>query len=156
AFILHGLDFACFRTTMFRKGQSCTKQCTPCRPVAMLRQNPLEQIPRLGFIAPSRSALERARPYVPAIENSLSRVIRNVPDDIPPLPERKSAEHIRLLFVGRLHPIKGIGFLLKTLDGLSETYNFHLTILGTGPSEEALREQYGEKSWVTFRGFVSG
>lgn len=156
AFILHGLDFACFRTTMFRNGQSCTKQCTPCRPVAMLRQNPLDQIPRLGFIAPSRSALERARPYVPAIERAVSRVIRNVPDDIPALPERKSAEHIRLLYVGRLHPIKGIAFLLETLDGLSEEYNFHLNILGTGPSEEELKEKFGDKGWVTFRGFVSG
>jgi glycosyltransferase involved in cell wall biosynthesis len=81
-------------------------------------------------------------------------VIRNVPDDLPPLPDHRPSAVPRLLYAGRLEAIKGISFLLDVLSSLTSAYRFHLTVLGTGTLESELREQYGKCSWVTFKGFV--
>lgn len=154
AYILHDLNLACFNTGMINKGNNCRQQCFSCRGVATLRQNNLSKIRQLGFVAPSRIHLERAKKFIPAVGSLPSCVIRNVPEEVPVLPERKRADHIRLLFVGRIDPVKGIEFLLRTLEALSDSFKFHLTILGTGPSESRLKDEYGHRNWVTFRGFV--
>ncbi|MGZ9108702.1 MAG: glycosyltransferase [Micavibrio sp.] len=154
AYMLHDLNLACFNTGMIRKGRTCKRQCFSCRGVAVLRQTHLNKIKRLGFISPSHANLERAKKLIPAVSRSLSCVIRNVPEEIPSLPEREKSDYIRLLFAGRLDPVKGIGFLLRTLDKMSSAYKFHLTVLGTGPDEQRLKAEFGQKTWVTFRGFV--
>jgi glycosyltransferase involved in cell wall biosynthesis len=154
AYMLHDLNLACFNTGMIRNGKSCQQQCISCRCVGRLRQSCLNDIRRLGFVSPSRANLERARKFIPAIDRSLSCVISNVPEEVPPLPKKVITDHVRLLFVGRLDPVKGIDFLMQTLDRLSKSHKFHLTILGTGPSEQRLKGKYGRVSWVTFCGFV--
>ncbi len=154
AYMLHDLNLACFNTGMFKEEKICKRQCLQCKMVGVLRQAPLKKVPRLGFISPSRSNLEKTRKMVPATDRALSAVIQNVPEAAPPLAERKNSDHVRLLFAGRIDPVKGIEFLLRTLDGLSRDHHFHLTVLGTGPSEQRLRTEYGGRKWVTFRGFV--
>lgn len=48
----------------------------------------------------------------------------------------------RLLFIGRLVPKKGVAILLNALGLLKQQHsNVHLTIIGAGPLEEALRTQ---------------
>lgn len=156
AYILHDLNLACFRTCMFRQGKTCQRQCSECHVVAALRQVPLKKISRLGFISPSRANLDIAKRFVPVIRNSPACVIRNVPEHIASCPPRtRRSGEARLLYAGRLDPIKGVEFLLDTLAPLSRTYRFHLTVLGTGPCEQRLRNKYGHENWVTFRGFVS-
>ncbi len=156
AYILHDLNLACFRTCMFRKGKICRRQCGSCQMVAALRQAPLKKISRLGFISPSLANLEQAKRFIPAIRRSLACVIRNVPESLMPHLEKEQSDEVRLLFAGRLDAVKGIEFLLDTLDPLSTVYRFHLTILGTGPCEQRLKDKYGQKGWMTFRGFVPG
>lgn len=154
-YILHDLNLACFNTGMCRNGKPCRSHCTPCRVVASLRQRPLETIPRLGFISPSFANLESARKVAPIIDRSLSRVIRNAPEDLPGSfrPTERTGP-IRLLFAGRLDPVKGIELLMRTLDALDGEFDFRLTVLGTGPLDDALRARYGRRHWVSFRGFV--
>ncbi len=155
AYVLHDLNLACFQTNLFCKGLQCKKQCNACRMISYFRQRPLKAIPRLGFISPSWSNLAKAKELVPAIHDSFSCVIPNVPEEVPAfLPKRKPSDHVRLLFAGRLDPIKGIDFLLETLAALEASYKFHLTVLGTGPIENNLKKQYGSRPWVTFKGFV--
>lgn len=154
AYMLHDLNLACFNTGMIRNGATCKQQCVSCRGVGALRQTYLNDIKRLGFISPSRSNLEKAKKFVPAVDRALSCVIRNVPEEVPLLPARKTSDHIRLLYVGRLDPVKGIEFLMNILEMLSHTSRFHLTVLGTGPSERLLKAKFGKNGWVTFRGFV--
>lgn len=154
AYILHDLNLACFRTCMFRKGRVCQRQCTSCSVVAVLRQVPLKKISRLGFISPSRANLQHAERFVPVINQSPSCVIRNVPEAVSSYPKQKGGDELRILFVGRLDVVKGIEFLFYVLEPLSRLYQFHLTILGTGPCEPQLRKKYEGKAWVTFRGFV--
>ncbi len=156
AYILHDLNLACFNTCMFRGGSTCRKQCISCRGVAVLRQTHLKKIERLGFVSPSKANLDSAKKYIPAARSAPSRVIRNVPEALPASAARTTSGKVRLLFAGRLDPVKGIDFLLKTLDSLSSLYDFHLTVLGTGPSEKRVRTRFEHKKWVTFRGFVPG
>ncbi len=155
SYVLHDLNLACFKTGMIRKQGNCKRQCISCRGVASMRQNHLKKIKRLGFVSPSYANLEKARKYVPVIDKSLSCVIRNLPEDVPVLPEKQASDVIRLIFVGRLDPVKGIELLMETLAPLSAAHKFHLTVLGAGPSEKALREKYGQEPWVDFRGFVN-
>jgi glycosyltransferase involved in cell wall biosynthesis/O-antigen/teichoic acid export membrane protein len=155
AYILHDLNLVCFRTCMFRQGKVCQRQCVSCRMTAKLRQAPLKKISRLGFISPSQANLDIAKRFVPMIRNSPSCVIRNVPERIGPSLTRERSDEVRLLYAGRLDPVKGVEFLLDVLAPLSRTCRFHLTVLGTGPCEQKLRDKYKWERWVTFRGFVS-
>jgi glycosyltransferase involved in cell wall biosynthesis len=64
----------------------------------------------------------------------------------------------QLLFVGRLVERKGIRYLVEALGLLSRELSVHLSIVGTGPEEPALRKQVQALSLggqVTFHGFVS-
>jgi len=153
-YILHDMNLACFNTGMIRRGKICRQQCFPCRGVATLRQTPLSQVRRLGFVSPSHANLERAKEVIPLVKRSLSCVIRNIPEDGAMPAVKVNSDHVRLLFVGRLDPVKGIEFLLRTLDKLSHLHNFHLNVLGKGPSEQQLKSEFGNKKWVTFRGHV--
>lgn len=154
-YVLHDLNLACFHTSAFHKGKNCEHQCFPCRIVSVLRQAPLAHLPVLGFISPSHANLERMKILAPLVAKRPSRVIRNIPDNPPPKHKRRKLARTRLLFAGRLDPLKGIDFLLCVLEGFSSAFDFHLTVLGTGPMERELRAKYEGKGWVTFRGFVT-
>lgn len=82
--------------------------------------------------------------------------------DIPREPERRSrvtAGALRLLFIGRLHPKKGIENLLDAMNRLD--HDITLTICGTGDAEyqDALQkraEELGLTGRVRFAGQVDG
>jgi glycosyltransferase involved in cell wall biosynthesis len=64
----------------------------------------------------------------------------------------------QLLFVGRLVERKGVPYLVKAVELLSRDLPVHLSIVGTGPDEGALRRQVAElrlDQLVTFHGFVT-
>lgn len=63
---------------------------------------------------------------------------------------------LRLLFVGRLHLLKGLHLILRALAGL-QPGQAHLTIVGNGPEYERLLQltkELGIDQQVTFAGFV--
>lgn len=73
----------------------------------------------------------------------------------PALPPRETDE-IRLLFVGRLAPVKGLRVLLAALAELSDLPNLRLVLVGDGPDRarlEAAAAPLGER--VTFTGYLS-
>lgn len=153
-YFLHDLHLACFRGSMNRAGQNCTGRCTPCRAVGDLRQHYLRQVRRLDFVSPSKGNIEILRRFAPVVADAPGAVIRNVPDPLPEALPPKRDGIPRLLFAGRLEPIKGIGFLLEVLAELAQQYAFRLTVLGSGSLEEPLRERYGHEKWLDMRGFV--
>lgn len=71
---------------------------------------------------------------------------------------RSRGEPLRLVFSGRLHPMKGAGDLPKLAKALRERgVPFHLDICGAGPIEHAMRrevEREGLGELVTFRGVL--
>lgn len=67
-------------------------------------------------------------------------------------------KHGELLFVGRLNKqVKGLDYLAEIIKQLKkEDVKFHLTIVGTGPDEEWLKQKFRENNLgecVTFTGF---
>ena len=67
--------------------------------------------------------------------------------------EPEASEAVRLLYVGRLIPLKGVGVLLSALAGLS---NVTLTVAGDGPEAERLAGLAGEYGMsVRFHGNVA-
>lgn len=61
-----------------------------------------------------------------------------------------------ILFVGRLHPVKNLGFLLKSFSRLEKLAKSVLIILGDGPEKQRLMElacNIGIKNRVRFEGF---
>lgn len=83
----------------------------------------------------------------------------NIPKDIP---KKGQADRLRLLFLGRLHPHKGIRELLSACNLLKkDAHNFTLTIAGEGDGpyvEEMNRdiENFGLSNYVHTVGHVSG
>jgi glycosyltransferase involved in cell wall biosynthesis len=68
---------------------------------------------------------------------------------------RRSYGDLRLLFVGRLTPFKGLGVALDALAGVPGDWT--LTVAGTGPEEDRLKAQaraLGIADRVDFLGFV--
>lgn len=120
------------------------------------------------FIA--RITLNRAQLLLPAsdslrkhiesfgIQNKF-KIIHNVVDTeifYPSSRERDIKTEKRMLFVGSLHPIKGISYLLNALGMLQEKRSdFHLDIVGYGPYRmeyEQLVSDLGLSNQVKFHG----
>lgn len=61
-----------------------------------------------------------------------------VADAVPPFPPLPPKGKLRLLFVGRIIPVKG---LRMVLDAIADLPNIDLTIVGKGPEEDFLRDR---------------
>lgn len=76
------------------------------------------------------------------------------------VPRRPDGERMRLLFVGRLVPCKGVDMLLQALQALEnmQSGRFQLTIVGDGEERKSLERQsrdLGIAGSVRFAGWVS-
>jgi L-malate glycosyltransferase len=88
-----------------------------------------------------------------------------IPNGIEPEPDRRKSDYsigdsVKVVFVGRLHPQKGVDTLLKALKLAAQTDphdGWRLVLAGTGPLEQALRSlaaELGISEWVEFLGQV--
>jgi len=153
AITLHDLAYTCLRTTMFRGSDECVGQCTSCRVSSKVKMGFLREIPRLGFISPSQSNLDTVSSFLPIEDYPRFHILN--PNRYPtPRTTHGPSDTVRLVFVGRLEKTKGINFLLELLDPLAAQYKFHLTVLGKGPEDQALRAAYGDRPWLTMQGHV--
>ena len=78
------------------------------------------------------------------------------PSPWPPAPSM--TQPLKMLFVGRLLPFKGIPLLLAALARIHAEFPVQLTIVGEGPSETSWRQEVntlGLHDQVTFRGPLS-
>ncbi|WP_041361012.1 glycosyltransferase family 4 protein [Methylococcus capsulatus] len=119
---------------------------------------PVRRLGRLvdGLVGSSRNArliltaTAATRADVPAryrpkcrdmLENGVDlEVFRAAPWPEPPGEGRP----LRILFVGRLLPFKGVAMLLEAVASISAGFPVHLAIAGAGPEENALRQRAGE------------
>jgi len=91
--------------------------------------------------------------FIPWFENGLL-------EEFFDLPRRAATDQVRLLFVGRLVPCKGVDMLLHAVQKLEAKHpgRFQLTIVGDGEerrSLERLAAELGVESTVHFTGWVS-
>ncbi len=153
-YFLHDLNLACFSGGMFKNGKVCSKRCLECRFVGHIRFADVASIPFLGFCSPSRANLVKAASVLP-LEKYKTASVFNVNIYPAPTVSHTKADHMRFLFVGRLHKTKGIDLLLSVLETLSQKYRFTIDLLGDGVEREALRHRFGHHSWCHFKGHVS-
>jgi len=111
-----------------------------------------------GRIAVSKSALETIRRHFEADY----KIISNGVDIERFSPEGKLSgkikrdDSIKLLFVGRLEPRKGLKYLISAMNILVEKYNVTLYVAGDGPLKPAYRQYIGEKTHdrIIFLGYI--
>jgi len=157
-YFLHDLGLACVKMSMFRNGQECEKQCSVCSLSSWYKESLIRKLPRVGFCSPSRANLSRVAEFLP-IQRYPHTAILN-PNRYPAatVPRTDSAT-LRVLYAGRIHQTKGVDVLLQSARRLqqagSSTRPFHVTVVGTGPQEAALRAEFGAEPWCTFTGFVN-
>ena len=105
-----------------------------------------------------RDGLERFGPadQVDIIPNGVDTTEFDLPDTAS---RRDDSDRPRLLYVGRLDPVKGVDRLLKTLQSLREGgIDATLTVVGEGTrreSYEALADRLGVSDETTFVGYQS-
>ncbi|MDA7880810.1 glycosyltransferase family 4 protein [Akkermansiaceae bacterium] len=119
----------------------------------------------LPWIDPSRRTGGRAFASTPGTAKAFLE--NNIPVEILPTVGMLAQENVRkvftpegeplkLLFVGRLHHLKGLQFLFEALSGVPAN-KVSLTIVGTGPQEEHLKGLVRVKTIedrVDFVGFI--
>lgn len=153
-YTLHDLGLACVKMAMFVDGKECEGQCAPCSASAKVKLGYLRGIDKLGFISPSTANMEKLKTLQPIGDYPCRRVLNANEYPVPAF-ARTDADHVRLLYVGRLHETKGVDVVMKALDGLGDQGGFSLDVLGTGPDETAWRATYGDRPWIRFAGHVS-
>jgi glycosyltransferase involved in cell wall biosynthesis len=157
-YILHDLALACVRTSMYRNGRNCEKQCVECRLSSASKMRFFHGDPRICFISPSKSNLDTLDSIL-NLEAHQCAVIPNLDLDEPVhrrwSADRKADDPLNLIYVGRLDPTKGIEFLLDILDGIDQQgLRFRMTVLGGGPLLEPLRRKFSSSNWLTLKGHV--
>jgi len=153
-FFLHDLGLACVRMGMFKKGRACARQCTICKVSSAYKLRCIQGVSPLNFVSPSCAILDILAKYFP-VKKWPHAAIMNVNRYPVPTVDRMESAHVRILYIGRLHVTKGVDILLEAANNLAAKYNFTLTIIGSGPDEARLREQYGRLPWCKFTGFVT-
>lgn len=151
---MHDMNLICGKSDMFRNGRRCDGPCGLCKLISHIRFSAVSSIPRVSFCSPSRSNLELASRYIP-LHKFPSASILNANKYASATVARTTSDHLRFLYVGRLHASKGIETLLEAASLLAEDHRFTLTVVGSGPQEAELRGKYAKRSWCAFTGQIS-
>lgn len=156
--VLHDAYAICLRSSMFKRGQNCSKQCAGCRTLRLPHRLLSNRVS--AVVGVSRFVLERHLDLGYFRDVPIRQVIQNARDPgelglntSPPLTRDNGA--VRVGFIGRLDPNKGVELLLEAFSQLPVS-QAQLWIAGSGtPSYEAgLRARYDSHN-VRFLGRVS-
>ena len=148
----------CHRAQMFNAGTNCSGVCTHCKPFKSARVWATKYV--TGVVGISQFVLDRHRTYGAFGAASFSRVIPNpypsaqiAPPEEPA--EQDSQRSLRIGFLGRLAPAKGIDVLLQATRNLSAT-GWEVHVGGTG--DEAfvrdLKREHADPR-IRFHGYVA-
>jgi glycosyltransferase involved in cell wall biosynthesis len=150
---LHDHYLLCPRSTMFRKGRSCDKQCAECRLYSLPRRRLSQRVD--AVVGVSRYILERHLELGYFTATPEKRVIPNAYQAGPAsLPAKRRSPPVRFGYLGMLHPVKGIERLLEAVAQLQEG-TWSLSVAGRGRTayECDLRTRY-KTLGVEFLGHV--
>ncbi len=154
-YFLHDLGLGCVRTTMFKSGANCAAQCAICKRSSTYKLSVLEKLRRLTFVSPSMANLDKLNRVFP-VKRWPHGAFLNLHNFPPPTIPRNEASVRRFLYAGRIHPSKGVRLLLEACKAaIASKRRLILTIAGSGPDEQALREEFGQCDWVRFTGFLT-
>lgn len=153
---LHDYYLACPRSTMWRPDRgNCASPCLECRIFATPRRR-LSHLPAI-VTSVSHRVLQRVS-AAGVFRDAETRIIRgnNAAEQIAPLVPRPATGVLRLGFLGRLDPVKGIEMLLQAVGSLPPG-KVSLRIAGRGQPdyEAALRQAVIPGTDVQFLGHVA-
>ncbi|OGA55743.1 MAG: hypothetical protein A3G81_19465 [Betaproteobacteria bacterium RIFCSPLOWO2_12_FULL_65_14] len=152
---LHDHYLLCPYTTMFRGSSDCKRQCLECRVYGSLRRRGTRQVD--GVVGVSRYILDKHL-ELGCFANTPARVVYSGYDassaaaDRPP---RASGSPLRIGYLGRIIPIKGVDRLIDAFLALSGGLA-ELWIAGAGDPlyEAALKKRTANRGDVRWLGFV--
>ena len=150
---LHDHYLLCPRSTMFRKGRNCDKQCAECRLYSLPRRRLSQRVD--AVVGVSRYILERHLELGYFTATPEKRVIPNAYRAEPAsLSAERQSPPVRFGYLGMLHPVKGIEKLLEAVGRLQEGA-WSLSVAGRGRTayERDLRARY-KTLGVEFLGHV--
>jgi glycosyltransferase involved in cell wall biosynthesis len=157
-YVLHDLTLACVRTSMFKNGKNCEKQCTGCKISSLHKMSFFRGKKNVQFISPSRSNLDTLSSILDLSEFPCT-VIPNLDLAESAIANRKQnrqLEATRFIYVGRLDSTKGIDFLLAVLDSLFRAgHRFTMVVVGDGPLRQQIESDYASREWLTLTGHVA-
>ncbi|TDA70346.1 MAG: glycosyltransferase [Clostridia bacterium] len=145
----------CPRSSMFNHGNNCERRCAACRVYAMPRRYLSSQVEAVVGISSFLLGRHLEAGYFP---NALvRRVIVNAYEAPKTAGERalvKGARPLRLGYLGRLHPAKGVELLLSAVNEFKDGH-VEVWLGGTGniEYENHLRSRFSSSS-IRYLGFV--
>lgn len=151
-FMLHDMGLACVRMNMFKNGSECKGHCVECKLSTAYKKTIIDRFESINFVSPSKANLDAVAGYIPAARRSGQVVLNCNKYPIPDRPRIDSGQ-LKILYVGRIHPSKGVDVLLEAAERLVENYKFSLTVVGGGGDD--LKEKYANRDWCKFAGKVS-
>ena len=121
----------CPKSSMFKGGQNCEKICAGCKPFAWLRARQAANVDL--FLANSAFVLQRHQRHGAIAQTQKAAVQYNANIDNKISPPRKPLKNnpVRIGFIGRVAPVKGIEILLQAAANL-QFNGPTLKIAGTG------------------------
>jgi glycosyltransferase involved in cell wall biosynthesis len=153
-YVVNDLGLACVRMSMFKAGRQCQGQCRVCALSSRYKLDQVDKFRRIGFWSPSRATLQQLNEYFPVARFPNAAIV--YPNTYArPSVAASASDHVRFVYVGRLHALKGVDVLLDALVPLASRFRFTLRIVGGGPAEAELRAKYGHHDWLSFAGHVS-
>jgi len=151
---MHSYYLLCPRASMFRLGENCKTLCSQCRIFAGVRRR--MDVSLDAAIGCSRFIMNRHLEFSFFRETPLREVVHHgyAPKAVSPARRRHSGK-LRVGFLGRFDPTKGIELMIRAAAPLLKT-ECELRIAGKGPEpyEQKLKEEAGTLD-VRFMGFVN-
>lgn len=144
----------CSRGTLMRAGQACTSQCADCREATAPQRYFAARVDAVVGI--SRFMLDLHTGWGLFLDTTVKAVIHDAyVAPTPPRAPQATRAPLRLGFLGRIDPLKGIGLLLQTLTTELAEGDWTLAIGGQGAAyEEQLKTRHADPR-ISFLGFVA-
>ena len=146
---------SCARSTRFGGTDVCARTCASCVPFLLARRRASVRVG--AVVGVSRHILEQhlGLGFFPAA--TLTRVIHRAPPPVADTAREAPRDPpIRLGFLGRLDPIKGIELLIRAVRARRDA-RFELVVAGEGEREfVASLQALADGAAVSFRGAVDG
>jgi glycosyltransferase involved in cell wall biosynthesis len=152
--VVHDQGLVCMNMSRYRGGRQCNGLCLPCRAQKLVRFAIINGKQNFSFVSPARATLDITQRFADMDQWERAVIPNANPFRVEPRRNRGGSP-ANILFVGRVDASKGIDVALRAVQSVAERVPLVFHVLGTGPQEQQLRQEYADRPWVNFHGSVS-